>query len=67
MRCDVIAEGVVAAARDVRLSVPLVVRLEGTNVDLGRAILARSNMPIIAASDLADAAEKIVTAVKEAA
>ena len=66
MRCDVIAEGVVAAARDVRLSVPLVVRLEGTNVDLGRAILARSNMPIIAASDLADAAQKIVTAVKEA-
>jgi succinyl-CoA synthetase beta subunit len=67
MRCDVIAEGVVAAARDVRLSVPLVVRLEGTNVELGRAILARSNMPIIAASDLADAAVKIVTAVKEAA
>jgi succinyl-CoA synthetase beta subunit len=67
MRCDVIAEGVVAAARDVRLSVPLVVRLEGTNVDMGRAILAQSNMPIIAAKDLADAAEKIVTAVKEAA
>jgi succinyl-CoA synthetase beta subunit len=66
MRCDVIAEGVIAAARDVRLSVPLVVRLEGTNVELGRAILARSNMPIIAANDLADAAEKIVTAVKEA-
>jgi succinyl-CoA synthetase beta subunit len=67
MRCDVIAEGVVAAARDVRLSVPLVVRLEGTNVELGRDILARSNMRIIAASDLADAAEKIVAAVKEAA
>ncbi len=67
MRCDVIAEGVVAAARDVHLSVPLVVRLEGTNVELGRAILARSNMPIIAAKDLADAAEKIVAAVKEAA
>jgi succinyl-CoA synthetase beta subunit len=67
MRCDVIAEGVVAAARDVRLSVPLVVRLEGTNVELGRTILAQSNMPIIAATDLADAAEKIVTAVKEAA
>src|SRR4051812_43793893 len=66
MRCDVIAEGVVAAARDVRLSVPLVVRLEGTNVELGRTILARSNMPIIAARDLADAAEKIVTAVREA-
>jgi len=67
MRCDVIAEGVVAAARDVRLSVPLVVRLEGTNVELGREILAKSNMAIIAAKDLADAAEKIVTAVKEAA
>jgi succinyl-CoA synthetase beta subunit len=67
MRCDVIAEGVVAAARDVRLSVPLVVRLEGTNVELGRDILAQSNMPIIAAKDLADAAEKIVTAVREAA
>ena len=67
MRCDVIAEGVIAAAREVRLSVPLVVRLEGTNVELGRSILAQSNMPIIAASDLADAAEKIVTAVKEAA
>ncbi len=67
MRCDVIAEGVVSAAREVRLSVPLVVRLEGTNVDLGKAILARSNLPIIAADDLADAAEKIVTAVREAA
>ena len=67
MRCDVIAEGVVAAARDVSLSVPLVVRLEGTNVELGQQILARSNMPIIAAKDLADAAEKIVKAVKEAA
>ena len=67
MRCDVIAEGVVAAARDVHLSVPLVVRLEGTNVELGRQILAASNMPIIAATDLADAAAKIVNAVKEAA
>jgi succinyl-CoA synthetase beta subunit len=67
MRCDIIAEGVVAAARDVHLSVPLVVRLEGTNVELGRTILAQSNMAIIAAKDLADAAEKIVTAVKEAA
>src|SRR5271156_1204124 len=66
MRCDVIAEGVVAAAREVQLSVPLVVRLEGTNVDLGKDILARSNLPIIAADNLADAAEKIVTAVKEA-
>jgi succinyl-CoA synthetase beta subunit len=66
MRCDVIAEGVVAAAHEVSLSVPLVVRLEGTNVDLGKDILARSNLPIIAADNLADAAEKIVTAVKEA-
>ena len=67
MRCDVIAEGVVAAAREVQLSVPLVVRLEGTNVKLGKEIMARSNLPIIAADDLADAAEKIVRAVKEAA
>jgi succinyl-CoA synthetase beta subunit len=67
MRCDVIAEGVVAAAREVQLSVPLVVRLEGTNVDLGKEILAKSNLPIIAADNLADAAEKIVTAVREAA
>ncbi len=67
MRCDVIAEGVVSAAREVQLSVPLVVRLEGTNVALGKDILARSNLPIIAADNLADAAEKIVTAVREAA
>ena len=67
MRCDVIAEGVVAAAREVQLSVPLVVRLEGTNVGLGREILAKSNMPIIAADNLADAAAKIVAAVREAA
>jgi succinyl-CoA synthetase beta subunit len=66
MRCDVIAEGVVAAAREVKLSVPLVVRLEGTNVQLGKDILAKSNLPIIAADNLADAAEKIVTAVREA-
>jgi succinyl-CoA synthetase beta subunit len=67
MRCDVIAEGVVSAAREVQLSVPLVVRLEGTNVDLGKAILAKSNLPIIAADNLGDAAEKIVTAVRGAA
>jgi len=67
MRCDVIAEGVIAAAREVKLSVPLVVRLEGTNVDLGKEILARSNLPIIAADNLADAAEKVVRAVREAA
>jgi succinyl-CoA synthetase beta subunit len=67
MRCDVIAEGVIAAAREVKLSVPLVVRLEGTNVALGKEILAKSNLPIIAADNLADAAEKIVRAVQEAA
>ena len=66
MRCDVIAEGVISAAREVRLSVPLVVRLEGTNVDLGKDILARSNLPIISADNLADAAEKVVQAVREA-
>jgi succinyl-CoA synthetase beta subunit len=67
MRCDVIAEGVVAAAREVQLSVPLVVRLEGTNVQLGKEILAKSNLPIVSADNLGDAAEKIVTAVREAA
>jgi len=67
MRCDVIAEGVVAAAREVSLNVPLVVRLEGTNVDLGKKIMAQSGLPIIAADNLADAAEKVVKAVKEAA
>ena len=66
MRCDVIAEGVVAAAREVSLGVPLVVRLEGTNVDLGKQIMAQSGLPIISADDLADAAEKIVEAVREA-
>ncbi len=66
MRCDVIAEGVVAAAREVSLNVPLVVRLAGTNVDLGKKILEQSGLPIVSASDLADAAEKIVKAVKEA-
>ena len=66
MRCDVIAEGVVAAVREVSLQVPLVVRLEGTNVDLGKKILSESGLAIIAADNLADAAEKIVTAVKEA-
>jgi succinyl-CoA synthetase beta subunit len=67
MRCDVIAEGVVAAAREVSLSVPLVVRLEGTNVALGKEILAKSGLPILSADNLADAAEKVVRAVKEAA
>jgi succinyl-CoA synthetase beta subunit len=67
MRCDVIAEGVVAAAREVSLSVPLVVRLEGTNVELGKKILAGSGLPIVSADNLADAAAKVVKAVKEAA
>jgi succinyl-CoA synthetase beta subunit len=67
MRCDVIAEGVIAAAREVSLHVPLVVRLEGTNVDLGKKILSQSGLAIVSADNLADAAEKIVKAVKEAA
>jgi succinyl-CoA synthetase beta subunit len=67
MRCDVIAEGIVAAAREVSLHVPLVVRLEGTNVRLGKKILAESGLPIVSADNLADAAEKVVKAVKEAA
>jgi succinyl-CoA synthetase beta subunit len=67
MRCDVIAEGVVAAAREVSLHVPLVVRLEGTNVELGKKILSESGLPILSADNLADAAEKVVKAVKEAA
>ena len=67
MRCDIIAEGVVAAAKELSLDVPLVVRLEGTNVDEGKEIMANSGLPIIAADDLNDAAEKIVAAVKEAA
>ena len=67
MRCDIIAEGVVAAAKEVQLQVPLVVRLEGTNVELGKQILADSGLAILSADDLADAAEKVVKAVKEAA
>ena len=62
MKCDVIAQGVVAAAREVQLNVPLVVRLEGTNVDLGKQILADSGLPIISAADMADAAQKAVNA-----
>ncbi|SFN94662.1 succinyl-CoA synthetase beta subunit [Nitrosospira briensis] len=67
MKCDVIAEGVVAAALEVKLNVPLVVRLEGTNVDLGKKILAESGLPIISAGNMADAAEKAVTAAASAA
>jgi len=66
MRCDIIAEGIVAAAREVQLNVPLVVRLEGTNVQQGKDILAQSGLPIIPANDLGDAARKIVAEVKEA-
>ncbi|HTZ38013.1 MAG TPA: ADP-forming succinate--CoA ligase subunit beta [Stellaceae bacterium] len=66
-RCDVIADGVVAAAREVNLHVPLVVRLEGTNVELGRKILGQSGLPIIAAEDFADAAKKVVKALGDAA
>ena len=67
MRCDIIAEGVVAAAKELSLDVPLVVRLEGTNVEQGKKIMANSGLPIIPADNLNDAAEKIVAAVKEAA
>ena len=67
MKCDVIAEGIVAAAKDVNLSVPLVVRLEGTNVQQGKDILANSGLPIVAANDLGDAAQKIVAEVKKTA
>jgi succinyl-CoA synthetase beta subunit len=64
MRCDVIAEGVVAAARQVSLQVPLVVRLEGTNVEQGKKILAESGMPIITGANMADAAQKVVAAAR---
>ena len=64
MKCDVIAEGVVAAARQVSLKVPLVVRLEGTNVELGKKILAESGLPIISAGNMADAAQKVVAAAR---
>jgi succinyl-CoA synthetase beta subunit len=67
MRCDIIAEGVVAAVKEVGLKVPLVVRLEGTNVEEGKAILRDSGLNVIAANDLADAAEKVVKAVRETA
>jgi succinyl-CoA synthetase beta subunit len=67
MKCDIIADGIVAAAREVNLSVPLVVRLEGTNVEQGKAILAGSGLAIVPASDLGDAAKKIVAEVRKAA
>ncbi len=65
MKCDIIAEGIIAAAKEVNLNVPLVVRLEGTNVELGKKILAKSGLPIVSGNDLADAAQKIVKAVKK--
>ena len=64
MKCDIIAEGIIAAAKEISLSVPLVVRLEGTNVEQGKAILAESGLPIVSANDLADAAQKVVAAVR---
>ncbi|CAM3078688.1 ADP-forming succinate--CoA ligase subunit beta [Sphingomonas antarctica] len=67
MKCDIIADGIVAAAKEVNLSVPLVVRLEGTNVEQGKAILASSGLAIVAANDLGDAARKIVAEVKKVA
>jgi succinyl-CoA synthetase beta subunit len=67
MRCDIIAEGIITAAREVNLHVPLVVRLEGTNVELGKKMLASSGLAIVAADNLADAADKIVKSVKRKA
>jgi succinyl-CoA synthetase beta subunit len=64
MRCDVIAEGVIAAAKAVEINVPLVVRLQGTNVDLGRKMLAESGLPIITAETMTEAAERVVAAAK---
>ena len=64
MRCDVVAEGIVAAVKEVGLKVPLVVRLEGTNVELGKKIIAKSGLNVINADDLDDAARKVVAAVK---
>ncbi|TMB36274.1 MAG: succinate--CoA ligase subunit beta, partial [Deltaproteobacteria bacterium] len=67
MRCDIIAAGIIAAAKQVDLKVPLVVRLEGTNVEQGKALLRNSGLPIIPADDLGDAARKVVAAAKKAA
>ncbi len=67
MKCDIIADGIVAAAKEVNLAVPLVVRLEGTNVQQGKDILANSGLPIVAANDLGDAAKKIVAEVRKVA
>jgi succinyl-CoA synthetase beta subunit len=67
MKCDIIAEGVVAAVKEVGLKVPLVVRLEGTNVEAGKKIITESSLNVLSADDLDDAAQKIVKAVKAAA
>jgi len=67
MRCDIVAEGILAAVKEVGLSMPLVVRLEGTNVELGKKIIAESGLNVINADDLDDAAQKVVAAVKKAA
>ena len=64
MRCDIIAEGIVEAAKEIKLDKPLVVRLEGTNVEEGKKIMQKSDLDIIAASDLEEAAEKIVKVVE---
>ena len=64
MRCDVLAQGVIDAAKETNLTVPLVVRLAGTNVELGKKILKKSNLKIITANNLADAAKKIIEATK---
>jgi succinyl-CoA synthetase beta subunit len=65
MRCDIIAEGIIAASRELSLAVPLVVRLEGTNVELGKKILRESGLAVIPADNLADAAQKIVAEVRK--
>ena len=65
MRCEIIAEGIVAAAKETNLSVPIVVRLQGTNKELGKEILSSSNLPIIAADNLEEAAIKVVKAANE--
>jgi succinyl-CoA synthetase beta subunit len=64
MKCDIIAQGIINAAKTVKLSVPLVVRLEGTNVELGKRLLKESGLALIAADDLADGAQKAVKAAK---
>jgi succinyl-CoA synthetase beta subunit len=67
MKCDIIAAGIIAAAKQMQLEVPLVVRLEGTNVEQGKELLRNSGLPIIPADDLGDAARKAVAAAKKAA